>query len=841
MFKLDNVTKVYGNGVRALNKVTVELPNRGFVAILGKSGSGKSTLLNILSGMDNYTEGTLRYNDTLILPKDNAKSVNNDFAFIHQDYKLIENISVADNIAISRELNGGMVSDDDIVRALKQVELDPEVALQKVKHLSGGQKQRVAIARALIKDSRVIFADEPTGNLDSENSELIFDLLKHISKERLVVLVTHDAESAHQYSDRVIKLVDGRVADIIDAKGVDHSDVTELSNAVVNTRKGSLSFKRTCKLGGWSLANKPIRLVVSTVLVILLSVFCCFSMSMTFLTAPQVLVNSFPKGDNRYIAVSAELNGSINQVQNIPILKQKFNRKLAIEVSGGGVVFDDLLRDQDYPKELKSLYYNHELRNAIVTDDLNTIGSTIIAGSMPIQANELLLSKTAADRLVLQKHYGRISSVDSNGIELEERARLEINSYQDIFDNHMFANYDNYNGTYKLTPDRVVGVFDDRNELSDVFRKSYSYGSDNTLVSKKLKYEYVKLCDNKLLNAVIRPPSYLSAQEGLNYINYSTYVGYSTTVWSTELSNRVLLDNGKGNSNPRANIFRGTTDVYDLIGSESRPNITEGKVAYSTQYSNNNPYSVGDKIKIEYQEYYTDNAYEHITYRMPMELEIVEIVNVGREGLVMSDVDYDKIIDRGFSYSEEIYFNSEGLNIKSVGKTLEKLLNPDNVTESRNYAYVAAGTSDMFGLYRNFSSVTDYIMFPMLLISIVMMIAIMYTVITVNIDNKRGDWMILRAEGAKYKSILGVIAFQHMWLILAQIILGLAVSGLVCMTLNIGMLPAAIGVSGRFFAINASEAFITIAVILAVRATLLCLSTAKLFRKKVSFAINKNK
>lgn len=183
--------------------------------ITGKSGSGKSTLLNILGGLETYDEGDILINNksTTTFKKYDWDAFRNQYVgYVYQEYYLIEDMTIAENVAIALKLQN--YSEDDINERVKHVlEL---VRLQdysdhKPTEISGGQAQRVAIARALVKNPRLILADEPTGNLDSETGKAILELLKELSKERLVVMVTHDLEFAYKYGDRVIELKDGEI------------------------------------------------------------------------------------------------------------------------------------------------------------------------------------------------------------------------------------------------------------------------------------------------------------------------------------------------------------------------------------------------------------------------------------------------------------------------------------------------------------------------------------------------------------------------------------------------------------------------------------------------------
>ena len=216
MLKLENITKIYeGKNFKhiALNDVTLAFRNNEFVSILGPSGSGKTTLLNIIGGLDKYTYGNLII-DGVSTRKYKERDWNNyrskKVGFIFQSYNLINHQTVLSNVLLSLNIAGKPKKESIKLakKVLNDVGLENYIK-KKPKELSGGQMQRVAIARALVTNPDIILCDEPTGALDSQTSIQIMELLKEISKEKLVIMVTHNVTLANKYSDRVIALNDG--------------------------------------------------------------------------------------------------------------------------------------------------------------------------------------------------------------------------------------------------------------------------------------------------------------------------------------------------------------------------------------------------------------------------------------------------------------------------------------------------------------------------------------------------------------------------------------------------------------------------------------------------------
>ena len=217
MLEVKDLTKIYktknGADVHALDGVSVHFPEKGMVFLLGKSGSGKSTLLNVCGGLDAPTSGEIlvKGRSSKNFSQSDFDSYRNTFiGFIFQEYNILSEFSVEDNIALALELQGKPKDKKAVAELLEQVDL-AGYAKRKPNTLSGGQKQRIAIARALVKSPEIIMADEPTGALDSATGKQVFETLKKLSKDKLVLVVSHDREFAEQYGDRIIELKDGKV------------------------------------------------------------------------------------------------------------------------------------------------------------------------------------------------------------------------------------------------------------------------------------------------------------------------------------------------------------------------------------------------------------------------------------------------------------------------------------------------------------------------------------------------------------------------------------------------------------------------------------------------------
>ncbi len=217
MINLKHLKKSYnknGNSeLKVIDDITLELPNKGLIVFLGESGCGKTTLLNIMSGLVDVDSGTIEISNKLVDKNKTWDQIRSqEIGFVFQDNYLIEEQSVYENVKMALEISGVCNKEkieEAIYKALENVSMR-KFENRIVNSLSSGQKQRITIARAIAKNSNILFADEPTGNLDTKNTENIFEILKAISKEKLVVLVTHD-KSIRYYADKIYSLIDGKL------------------------------------------------------------------------------------------------------------------------------------------------------------------------------------------------------------------------------------------------------------------------------------------------------------------------------------------------------------------------------------------------------------------------------------------------------------------------------------------------------------------------------------------------------------------------------------------------------------------------------------------------------
>lgn len=473
MLELKGIYKTYkskkGSSCTALKNINIKFPDNGMVFILGKSGSGKSTLLNVIGGLDAVDKGEIIIKDKSskdFTQRDYDSYRNTYLGFIFQEYNVMDDFNVYDNVALALRLQGKREDKKSIEEILKTVDL---VGYEKRKpnELSGGQKQRVAIARALVKNPEIIFGDEPTGNLDSKTSAQIFDCLKKLSKEKLVVIVSHDRESAERYADRIIELSDGRVISDAERSGepnefkidgdkiylpynrsLTQEEVTEI-NASVNS--GKMTFVRSesefvktkrvknnnkepfkliksklpnryaCSIGTSNFKKKKFRLVVTIFLTVIS--LAMFGISQTFgaYDLPTASATSFEKNSvNKIILKQGEYNeeyGSFNNAVSLVIPQENvdkitsatnkdINKMYGVEMS--------LSRESSLLQTMLSIAgmsmatpYATKINGVLVADEDVIKGYfgdyTYLYGSMPdADSTKVLITDYLADSIIKQ-------------------------------------------------------------------------------------------------------------------------------------------------------------------------------------------------------------------------------------------------------------------------------------------------------------------------------------------------------------------------------------------------------------------------------------------------------
>ena len=411
MLELHNVSKTYqiddGLEVKALQNIDLLIRDSGLSFIVGKSGSGKTTLLNIVGCLDTCDSGEI-YIDGKLISQTKIEQLNeyrNRYVgFVFQEYNLLNDMTVEDNLKIALELLGEK-DFSKIALALEKVGM-AGYENRRVSSLSGGQKQRIAIARAIIKSPKLILADEPTGNLDSETSKGIFDLLKELSKEISVLVVSHDEESANIYADCIIRMQDGKVVQYEDRIKFENKE-EKLPTETLGIKSSRLSFKVIADMAFKNIKKRWVRLLM-TIIVLMLSLSAIeFSLAATYNDTTKIFLKACEKYNQESVAIVkkenyySQLEESIS-VNNSSLTKYDINQinniiGPTIELRDSQTYWAQFFDATGDLLSFKMLYCGPSV------DEINNFGMRIVSGKYPQKRSQIMISKIFAELIMLSK------------------------------------------------------------------------------------------------------------------------------------------------------------------------------------------------------------------------------------------------------------------------------------------------------------------------------------------------------------------------------------------------------------------------------------------------------
>lgn len=461
MLELRNINKCYimkNERVNALKNINFTFPDKGLFVLMGPSGCGKSSLLNILTGLDSKYEGRVLYNNENI--KDIYDNYRNEISYMTQSFNLFDNLTVFENINLSLKLLGK--SDKTKVETiLKDFEIY-DLANKKCNTLSGGEKARVSIARAVIKNPKIIFCDEPTGNLDDKTSKLVWTLLKKISETVLVIIASHDEKNSYEFGN-VIKIIDGQINE-------------EIINNVVSNKNTFIKYKTSSNLSLnllFKIFNNKKMLYILSILVMSIS-FIMFGLfnKLSSVNIKKAEINTIINSDINEITLYKKGNindytiyFSQNDLKTTHKLLQNSDSYYASSLLSNNNIFtfefENTLDITDYYK----LYNSSANENNVFIDE--RLCSFKILGRKPIYENEIMISNFLADYII------RFGSFDENGNQ------ISFNNYSDILES-----------TLKVSNEKVVisGIYIVNENIKE---KNFISLGDKDLLLKYLYTYYV--------------------------------------------------------------------------------------------------------------------------------------------------------------------------------------------------------------------------------------------------------------------------------------------------------------------------------------------------------------
>ena len=540
MLQLKNIIKKYktgGNDVEVLKSVNISFRESEFVSILGASGSGKTTLLNIIGGLDKYSSG-----DMLLLGRSTKEFKDRDWdsyrngtiGFVFQSYNLISHLSVLENVKLALSISGESNKENyaKAKKVLEDVGLGDHIN-KKPNQLSGGQMQRVAIARALVTEPKIILADEPTGALDSKTSVQIMELIKEISKEKLVIMVTHNPELAKTYSDRIVRLRDGEIIEDT------NPFVEETSNSDYSLKKTAMAFSSAIKSSFKNLLTKKFRtlmtIIASSIGIISIGLVLAISSGMDkyIQTMQNENLSNMPimiNANQINFGLSTEDDSSEQDAKGnelVPKSRRDVHRNLyTADALGAGETFINYIQNKakdyyssiDFVKgyQIMALKKNAKGDVSLVKDDKNIYSGDSIFGVLPEDKNMIL------------KQYEVVKSSESNFEYPKGNELVLFTAYNNEIDKDTLRAL-GFDGNSKVKYDDILGK-----EFSIV---------DNNSYYKKIADRFIPAeTDDKMYDAgtKVKVVAILKAKDNVTNPNFT--LGYTRELQKAMLDKEVKSD-----------------------------------------------------------------------------------------------------------------------------------------------------------------------------------------------------------------------------------------------------------------------------------------------------------
>lgn len=509
MMELKGIKKDYAAGentVHALKGIDLKFRKSELVSILGPSGCGKTTMLNIIGGLDQYTEGDLIINGRStkeFKDKDWDTYRNHSVGFVFQSYNLIPHQTVLQNVELALTLSGVPKSERKkrAKKALESVGLGNQLH-KKPSEMSGGQMQRVSIARALVNNPDIILADEPTGALDTKTSVQVMEILKEISKDRLVIMVTHNPDLAEKYSSRIIRVLDGCITDDSSPLTEKEVQMEQVQDKMAqeqerNKKKPSMSFGTSFSLSLKNLITKKGRTTLTSFAgsIGIIGIALVYAVSQGFTAyiddVQENALSSYPltiqKTNTDLSAIMETFMGQTNENadhENDAVYENSSMYNIVETFNNLDSTENDLKAfkshiDSEYAdsesalhQALNGVQYSYDLELLVYTENVD---GTIIPSDASKLLTNLLMEYMNIDMSAMQNLGGSSSMMNMDNSMLSSMGGISVNVWQEMLpgDNGDPVNdllkkqYDVVYGTWPSNYDEVVLVLDENNELDD--------------------------------------------------------------------------------------------------------------------------------------------------------------------------------------------------------------------------------------------------------------------------------------------------------------------------------------------------------------------------------------
>lgn len=775
MISIKNVTKIYkskkGKDTIALNNISLQFADKGLVFIVGKSGSGKSSLLNVIGGLDKYNSGEIIFDGKSFnefKDKDYDYYRNSQVGFVFQDFNLIPEYNVYQNIELSLSLQKKHTSKSQIDKYLNIVGLE-NFGNRTIDELSGGQRQRVSIARALIKNSKIILADEPTGSLDLITSKQIFELLQQLSKYKLVIVVSHDIESAKLYADRIIQISDGKIIFDNNQNNNEKSQL-EISQSNYNPISSSLTFRKSLKLAFKNLMKRKVKFIFTIILMVFAISFFGISKLLSKYdleySHSQVMVNA-KENTVKINKNSASPDGTYQALNNFTVpfnesdieyienlLKMDTTKVYSLNENGKYINFNFNRQNISFNNNIS--YYSNAL-SRLYFIEYNSKNKQEVIGKYPTKSDEVLIHKTLADYII---YYG--VELYNKTDKLEEY--YKPTSYQQIIDEQKYIKLGDTN---KI---KIVGIIDDdlseyeelknikyvemneKNEkLLDKFISIYGDKVDKVYVIKDFSKQI-----NLLPNNIINQNDFL-----FSFVNNNSEKPINSTI--SLLTSNANITDGNIINNPKLLQNKEIIINQSYLDFISDNEFSNGLNNWISKHSNN----LGiDNLTYEYINNY---LIQNNIINSNLDIKVTDYSNkVNKTNpTIIEDV---KIV--GYSFDDTIYMSSDILekyisDIKEITKLLiysdnQKELEhiftliPINDNEFTTETIFSKNIINTTYLLDNISIIAFYCSIVFLIFSIILLINFINN--TIN-DNKK-QIGILRALGTCKKDVFKIFFLE---------------------------------------------------------------------------------
>lgn len=744
MLTLEHVTKEYGNKT-ALADITLTFPDKGLVIVCGESGCGKTTLLNIASGADLPSFGKVFWCGCELNASNVEQFRRGKVSDVYQDFMLVDEMSCAENIRLAAEACGKTLSDDEVLTLLSRAGLPDDVFSKRVSLLSGGEKQRVAVARALVKDGAIVFADEPTGNLDRKNGETIMSLLREIADERLVIVVSHNERLNREYGQYSVVLEDGCVLS---------SDLPELPSAAQESPKAfgaakpRLSPKRVVGLTRTGFEKNMAKCVFAAIAFLFIFAFSVIVNTLFICDLPLALASSLDSsyGKNLYFEPKPSDEGDDALFLE---LRDDASPVWGFGLNTAYLGFNPVFFNMPGISSLKL-----SVPDAIEYDPSLGADVDVVCGDFPERPDQVMLSVYFVDILLQSEFFGDCSSAE----ELIGRT-LPVSS-QNL--------YSSSNSNQSLT-----------------FKEYSQY----------IEFEISGFFSTKL------PSDELAELKADSYVSYCNVIQasflYDSAFVGTGYGDRIKLYRAADllTVMDQSGSLVASVLGYDAYASyaDSLPPLEEGEALIGDVVAKRLGVGVGDVISLDcgsvYYEVVDGERVPRLLNPEQMELTVTGIVDEGnylfRDSVILSPEQRNEyVVKTEYSVKGFFFDFSDKPSSYAAVLQLERDINSVYTSSGNDFGGILKGRlvgENSSGVHSFFDNIYEYrlpFILPLMLVLLLCLVSLGAASFSFLISSKDKLYGVLRAIGYDRRSVFALMLASLSLLVVCVVVLGICVTAL---------------------------------------------------------------